>query len=100
MGSSVLLWVLGALTVATGALLALMWHRRRGAHHHARDVPKPRSNTRELVDAYAIPVAYDGPPKRKEVDDEPGKICPACGSRYAYHLRVCSRDDSELATLN
>ena len=96
MGSPSLLWVLGLLTLATGMLLAVMWRRRRAQ----RQLPAEQSS-RKLVDAYAIPVAFDKPPKRADAaDDEPGKICPACGSRYAYHYRVCSRDDSELAALN
>jgi hypothetical protein len=28
------------------------------------------------------------------------KICPACGSRYGAQHRVCTRDESELATIN
>jgi hypothetical protein len=117
MGSPLLIWVLGLLTLATGALLLVMWRRRREAplddispHQMSpgRSAKSPSLgevgdvagvSSRRLVDAYAIPVAYDKPPKRVE-EREPGKICPACGSRYAYHYRVCSRDDSELATLN
>ncbi len=100
MASSVLLWVLGALTVATGALLMKMWRRRNAVEAAVAQSPKTNKHSRERVDAYAIPVAYDGVSPQAEADDEVGKICPACGSRYAYHRRVCSRDDSELATLN
>ncbi len=96
MGGSLLVWILGALTLVTGGLLLVMWRRRRAKP----ELKQERKNTRELVDAYAIPVAYDEPPKRREAEDEPGKICPSCGNRYAYHFRICSRDDSELATLN
>ena len=36
-----------------------------------------------------------------QLDDEgPAQICPHCGKRYGYGVRVCARDDNELSALN
>jgi hypothetical protein len=94
--SQVFVWLLGALTALTGAVLAYMVVRRRRAMRPAR------ARARRLIDDYARPA----PPMPAagadagDADEELAKICPACGSRYGHQFRTCARDDNELATLN
>jgi hypothetical protein len=98
--SQAFIWILGALTMATGITLVAMLVRRR------RDRLRARARRRRPIDAYAIPVALPAPSAAaaietpSEHDDELAKICPACGSRYGHQFRTCARDNSELAALN
>ncbi len=61
---------------------------------------EPPPAKHRTIDDYAIPVGFDA---RSGSDEETdfGKICPACGARYASHHRYCEHcGDSELAALN
>lgn len=109
--------MLAVLTAAAGAALMVMIVKRRRAareaarrrNEKARDekesarhaaVRDAAAERRRTIDDYAIPVGFDS---RGGADDEIdiGKICPACGARYASHHRFCQRcNDSELAALN
>jgi hypothetical protein len=106
---SLFITVLAVLTAIAGTALVMMLLRRRRrarvaearakalAEKRAKDAAAERRRT---IDDYAIPVGFDS---RPGADDEPdvGKICPACGARYASHHRFCQRcNDSELAALN
>ncbi len=104
---------LAVLTAVCGcALLALLWRRRRQLTAERREereqaaedasvaaLDSKESGTRP-IDDYALPISFERAHKTSEEDDDIGKICPACGSRYGSHFRYCERDNSELAALN
>jgi hypothetical protein len=116
----VFLILLAVLTAGAGAVLLIMLVRRRRAARVAAArlaaqaeaearalalAARTRSElvpsaTRRTIDDYAIPVGFDSRPGPEDEVDI-GKICPACGARYASHHRFCQRcGDSELAALN
>lgn len=106
---SLFIIILAVLTAAAGTALVVMLLRKRREENEAvrraeegaaRRAREAAAEKRRTIDDYAIPVGFD---TRSGADDEVdiGKICPACGARYASHHRFCQRcGDSELAALN
>jgi hypothetical protein len=109
--------VLAVLTAMCGLALVMLLLRRRREERDAvvrereleasqraieaqrrSEIERNGGKKRRKIDDYAKPISFEG--KRPDEDDDVGKICPACGSRYRSHFRFCERDNSELAALN
>jgi hypothetical protein len=101
-GSS-FLWLLAALTVATGVVLVVMvWRRLKRPTERATAPSAQRTILPRDPDPLPEPeeMALEDVDIELEPDEVWGKICPACHSRYGHHVSTCTRDDSELAMLN
>jgi len=105
--------LLAVATAVCGVALFIMYLRRRQAqrleleHTQLEQLARERRQqaARRAAAAEVMPEMNDGmvvvEPNCDTADPlEIGKICPACGSRYRFHFRVCERDNSELAALN
>ena len=125
MADATLLWILGSLTALTGgALVWMLIKRRREAivqaieHEErlaqlariAQRARKAEERERQaqqdaernvLVPAHWRASTDPEEAAEAQLDGEgPAQICPHCGKRYGYGVRVCARDNKKLSALN